>query len=291
MTVRVLCSARMKRREPMLFAVSAVCAVVAGLLILRGGAAPSSGAPPAGAPPGRAPFARPPSAQSPMSLAGAAITPEVTTLPDDDGFRLLVFAVRVAGARLRVLDLGMTRDLSRALEETSASLVVNGGFFDPAQRPEGLVISAGATLSARSDTLGGGVLAITGGRGALAAAEGFVAPPEAYFAIQARPRLVVDGASGIAKDDGRAAERTALCLRDEGRTLEVVVARGDAAGRGPTLALLADMLVRRGCSGALNLDGGPSTGVAWREDGKPHALSPRGPLRHAIAVWVPATGE
>jgi hypothetical protein len=49
------------------------------------------------------------------------------------------------------------------------------------------------------------------------------------------------------------------------------------------------MLVSRGCEGALNLDGGPSTGVAWREGGKIHALAPRGPLRHAIAVWTTAT--
>jgi hypothetical protein len=65
----------------------------------------------------------------------------------------------------------------------------------------------------------------------------------------------------------------------------------EAAGRGPTLALLADMLVSRGCEGALNLDGGPSMGVAWRQAGQVRALSPCGPLRHAIAVWVPPRGE
>jgi hypothetical protein len=45
--------------------------------------------------------------------------------------------------------------------------------------------------------------------------------------------------------------------------------------------------VSRGCQHALNLDGGPSTGVAWREPDGTHALAPRGPLRHAIAIWVP----
>jgi Phosphodiester glycosidase len=71
----------------------------------------------------------------------------------------------------------------------------------------------------------------------------------------------------------------------------VIVARGEAAGRGPTLALLADMLVSRGCEGALNLDGGPSTGVAWREGGEVHVVAPRGPLRYAVAIWAPAVGE
>jgi len=63
-----------------------------------------------------------------------------------------------------------------------------------------------------------------------------------------------------------------------------------AHGNGPTLALLADMLVSRGCEGALNLDGGPSTGIAWRQDGGVQVLAPRGPLRHAVAVWAPAGG-
>jgi hypothetical protein len=118
-------------------------------------------------------------------------------------------------------------------------------------------------------------------------AEGFVAPPGTDFALQARPRLVVDGGSNIRRDDGQAAERTALCLREQGRALEVIVARGEAAWKGPALALLADMLVSRGCEGALNLDGGPSTGAAWRQGGQVHALAPRGPIRHAVAVWAP----
>jgi uncharacterized protein YigE (DUF2233 family) len=214
----------------------------------------------------------------------------VTSVKGDDAFRLLVFRVPMTGARFPVVDLGMTRDLKRVLRETGASLVVNGGFFDPAQRPEGLVVSEGAVLSPRSDALGGGVVVVAGGRAALLPAEGFRAPPGTDFAIQTRPRLVVDGGSNIARDDGRAAERTALCLREQGRELEVVVAQGDEAGRGPTLALFADMLVSRGCEGALNLDGGPSTGVAWRQSGEVHVVAPRGPLRHAVAIWAPAGG-
>ncbi len=271
-------------RRVYVFAALAVAGTIGCLLVLRGG--PGSGH-------GRLPplSAAPPPPASAAPPAGVEITPEVTTVSDDDAFRLLVFPVRVAGAHFRVVDLGMTSDLERVLRETGASLVINGGFFDPAERPEGLVIAAGESLSPRSDTLGGGVVAVVGGRAVLAPAEGFVPPPGVDFAIQARPRLVVDGGSIIARDDGRAAERTALCLRDQGRQLEVIVARGEAAGRGPTLALLADMLVSRGCEGALNLDGGPSTGVAWREGGRGHVIAPRGPLRHAVAIWVPGQGE
>jgi len=273
-------------RALVLAAIAAI-AVAACWLALRARRAAPPGEPHAGGlpPPSAAPTA--PASAAPRA-DGAEITPEETTLEDDDAFRLLVFPVRVAGARFRVVDLGMTRDLARVLRDTGASLVINGGFFDPSERPEGLVVSEGQILSARSDTLGGGVVVISGGRAALAPAAGFVAPAGAALAIQARPRLVVDAGSVIARDDGRAAERTALCLRDQGREIEVVVARGEVAGKGPTLAMLADMLVSRGCEAALNLDGGPSTGAAWRQNGDVRVLPPRGPLRHAVAVWVGA---
>ena len=92
----------------------------------------------------------------------------------------------------------------------------------------------------------------------------------------------------IRSDDGNRADRTALCLRDGGRTLDVVVARtNDAAGRdGPTLYRFARALARRGCQQALNLDGGPSTGVAWRDGEQVRFLPPRSPVRHAVAIWL-----
>jgi uncharacterized protein YigE (DUF2233 family) len=243
--------------------------------------------PPAPSPTIAVSFAASASAAPPAPRPGGLdLTPELTTVEGDDSYRLLVFPVRLAGARFRVIDLGMGRDVAGALATSGASLVVNGGFFDRERRPEGLVVSEGAMIAARSDTLGGGVLAVSGGRGALFPAEGFAPQPGLEFAIQARPRLLVGGAANVKRDDGRAAERTALCLRDEGRALEIVVARGEAGGAGPTLSLLADMLASRGCQEALNLDGGPSTGVAWRQAGEIHALAPRGPVRHLIAVWA-----
>lgn len=268
--------------------VAAFAAALGGLIELR------QGPPPTPAPAPSASAALPAASDAGMPAAGmpgmpaAEVTPEETRLEDDESFRLLVFPVPLDGARFRVVDLGMKRDLDRVLAETSASIVINGGFFDLREQPEGLVVSEGVRLSPLSDTLGGGVIRVAGDRASLAAAKGFTVAPGTDFAIQARPRLVVDGASVIAKDDGRAAERTALCLREQGRTLEVIVARGEVAGRGPTLALLADMLVSRGCLDALNLDGGPSTGVAWRAAGEAHSLAPRGPVRHAIAIWAPS---
>jgi exopolysaccharide biosynthesis protein len=92
----------------------------------------------------------------------------------------------------------------------------------------------------------------------------------------------------VRSDDGHRAERTALCVRDAGRTV-VVIAEPRAGSRGPSLFALAQYLAAgdQRCEDALNLDGGPSTGVAYR--GGEAAMSmkvmpPRGPLRYALVM-------
>lgn len=186
---------------------------------------------------------------------------------------------------LRIEDAGMTTALDAVLAKAGADLVVNGGFFDRDGKPVGLAISEGVVLSRIAKTLSGGVLTFDGARAELFASEGFVLPDGGTFAVQCRPRLVVDRAPNVRSDDGKRAERTALCTRDAGGTLSVVIVRGseDGESAGPSLFALARYLVDAGCESALNLDGGPSTGVAWREDEKIKLLAPRGPVRHVIA--------
>ncbi|APR86454.1 Hypothetical protein A7982_11803 [Minicystis rosea] len=272
----------MRRVVAIVLATATLAALLAWLLSSPEARLPAPSEP--SAPSATAPLA--PTSAREATPTGAPVTPEITTVAGDESFRLHVFTIPLQGARFRVIDLGMSRDLATTRARTEASLVINGGFFDKEEAPEGLVISEGTTISPRSDTLGGGVIAVTAERASLSPAEGYTPPPDVRFAVQARPRLVVSGKSTIVKDDGRAAPRTALCVRDAGRTLEAVIARGDA-GAGPTLSLLADMLVSRGCEAALNLDGGPSTGAAFRDGEGTHDLPPRGPLRHAIAIWLP----
>ena len=213
-----------------------------------------------------------------------AITPEITSAEDED-VELQVFSFRVAEARFEVVDLGMGRDLQGALARNHASLAINGGYFAPSTEAEGLVFAGGETLSPFSPSLGGGVLVIRGGRAAILDATGFSPPRDAELAIQAKPRLVVGSAVNVRSDDGRKAERTALCVRDEGRTLEAITAYGKGPSPGgPTLTLLAEMLASRGCEEALNLDGGPSTGAAWQGAERVEARPPRAAIRHAITV-------
>jgi len=220
-----------------------------------------------------------PTAPARVSTITGSAWPETARI---ESLPMLVFALPLDRFHLEVVDRPMSRDLDGPLRRTAADLAVNAGFFDERDQPLGLVVSQGRTLSPWRAALGGGVLGISsGGVGTLYAAEDFVAPPELQVAIQCRPRLVVDGVVNVRSDDGRRAARTALCLRDRGSVLDVVVVRA-IPQQGPTLMELARALVDRGCVDALNLDGGPSTGVAWRQGDAVHALEPLGPIRQAL---------
>ena len=186
----------------------------------------------------------------------------------------------------------MSTAIDDTLAKADAELVVNGGFFGPDGKAVGLAISKGNVLSRFSKQMSGGVLTTDGERAQLYAAEAFDIADgglgdagESAFAVQCKPRLVVGSAPNIKTDDGKRAERTALCLRNGGRIVDVFIIRRSEDGEspGPSLFAFARFLHRSGCESALNLDGGPSTGVAWREDGGVQLLAPRNPVRHVIA--------
>src|SRR5262249_46600346 len=138
---------------------------------------------------------------SSLGSESPGITPELTTVEGDDSFRLLVFTLPLRDVKLGVFDSEMTRPIDEALKDGRALLAFNGGFFDKSDRPEGLVLAQGHLISPASPTLGGGVLAVGDEKGALFRVEEFVASPSYDFAIQARPRLVVENKSVIVKDD------------------------------------------------------------------------------------------
>lgn len=216
------------------------------------------------------------------------LEPRVRAMQRSDGepYRLYRFRIPLARARVRVVDVGMRRHALTRLVREGAALAINGGFYAPDTRPEGLVVEGDRELNPFLARIGGGVLTLSAHHAALHDAEAPLALPRPLdFAMQCRPRLVVDGANNIARPTPQTAARTALCVRDAGRGLDVYVARRDPSrGRaGPNLYDLAEALVAEGCEQALNLDGGPSTGVAWRSARGVRALPERRGIRHAIA--------
>lgn len=221
---------------------------------------------------------------------GPTITPVVRRIEDADGARYALHRFRfdLGATTIGVVDLDFARTLADALEAEDALLAINGGYWDVEKRPEGLTRVAGRELAPLSTTLGGGVLVIEEGVGRLLDAEAadLSISDDVDFAQQCMPRIVVDGELNIRRNDGRRADRTALCLRDGGRTLDVYVARGgqvDGHG-GPTLWTFGEVLVEEGCESALNLDGGSSTGAVWRGAAGVERLPPRVALRLAILL-------
>ena len=214
----------------------------------------------------------------------AATAPPTAAPPSPQAHVRRSASFRTAAARLTVEDVHMSTRFDEVLARDSARLVVNGGFFDPKGEPLGLAVSEGRAVSPFSPTMSGGVLWIRDGVAHLSATEQYEAGA-VDFAIPCRPRLVVASQANVRSDDGRRAPRTAICLRDAGQTLEVLVADAVNGDGGPTLFELAQELARAGCEEALNLDGGPSTGWASPADGGGLSFAPpRGPVRHVVVV-------
>jgi uncharacterized protein YigE (DUF2233 family) len=167
----------------------------------------------------------------------------------------------------------------------SGLAVINGGYFEPDFRPSTWLLADGVELSPKSDTSKGGVLAV-GSTGVFLGpfAELSFAPA---LALQSFPLIVEQGGKlGIHSDDGRRAARTVACLVGDSLHLIVIAApRGD----GPTLfesaALMRDTPPRGfGCRIALNLDGGPSSGVWFGPEIAAKQRVPLANVGYAIAV-------
>jgi hypothetical protein len=173
---------------------------------------------------------------------------------------------------------------------------VDAGFFTEDLRPAGVLASRGAQLGGYDSHGGSGLVVVRGGHAEmLDASTARATEPGIDLAIQCGPRLVEnDGSVGIRRDDGRRFARTAICLRDSGRTLDVIATWWrDEPLRGPGLLPFAQRLAvpspvgdARGCEAALNLDGGPSTGIYVRGESRAtHGAI--GPVPFALTVREP----
>jgi hypothetical protein len=142
-------------------------------------------------------------------------------------------------------------------------------------------------------------LLVADGRARLASSEKLPSTEGIELAVQCGPRLIEPGgAIGIYHDDGKRAARTAACIREEGRELDLVLAWTRNSDRdGPGLLELARWLAapiaqgdRSGCESALNLDGGPSTGVYFR-DFPDRLRKPFGPVPWALVIAEPSSRD
>ena len=166
-----------------------------------------------------------------------------------------------------------------------ALAVVNGGYFEADFRPTTWVVDESIELAPQSPTNKGGVLALGSAGMYLGPVAGLGFKP--VLAVQSFPLIVeAEGKSGIYRDDGRRAARTVACLVGDALHFIVISApRGD----GPTLFETAQLLREPrpagfGCRRALNLDGGPSSGVWFSPEVRAKQRPPFAKVAYAIAI-------
>jgi exopolysaccharide biosynthesis protein len=163
---------------------------------------------------------------------------------------------------IRAAEFGLERAEVRTLCRLArASACINASFFDESGQPLGLLVSRGVLLQPlhRTGRTLTGVLKIT--------RAGVDVVPRSEFqmanvleALQAGPRLVVDGSIVPGLESSARSGRSAVCRDAQNR---VILASSSAGFRGLTLKELQTLLLhpKVNCVSALNLDGGGSAQI------------------------------
>lgn len=155
-------------------------------------------------------------------------------------------------------------------------LALGGGFFKKDQEgrlsPAGMLVSAGVVRNGLSNTQSGAFVVDRRQNVDIVWARDLRPLVEYMHVVQSGPILVEDeGKMGIRSDDFDRLNRTAVCLTAD--HIVLIDVRG-LQNKGLSLYQLASVLLEKpeygglGCRRALNLDGGPSTQVAFRDGGK-----------------------
>lgn len=136
-----------------------------------------------------------------------------------------------------------------------AAVACNGGFFDAHRRPMGLRVDQGQAWSQRREA-DQGIFYVQAGRAGLVHQSRWRGQ-QAQFALQAGPRLVVQGQALRLRPN--LARRTVLGLDPEGRVY--LMASREPCDLNPVAQALRAPRAQGGLglAEALNLDGGPST--------------------------------
>ncbi len=167
-------------------------------------------------------------------------------------------------------------------EEANAHLAVNGTFFDERERPLGLLVDSGKTLSPLRQADWGVFTVDRDGTARLVHTKDFHDDAAIDFAVQCGPRVVIDGTPPRLKP--QLARRTGLCIEDP-RTVAVFVVDElvDASALATWLAAAPDT-GGLGCTEAVLLDGGPSTQLDVRGGPKHPTIRGGWPVPNGIAV-------
>ncbi len=182
-----------------------------------------------------------------------------------DRFELRLLAPPAGQQGARVSEMGAA---------AGAVLAVNASYFLADYTPLGLLVSGGR-LQQKPRKVDWGVFYVKDAHATLLHVRD-LGPTDGFeFAVQAGPRLVVDGKALALKP--QRARRTLLGIDGQGRAVLAV------STLPLSLAEAADFLVGQGVVQALNLDGGPSSQLYYPGAGV--ALESFSPVANAIGVF------
>jgi len=205
--------------------------------------------------------------------------------PDRPAAPLVIVRVDLARVRLRVAySPDRPRGLHGWFEDQRPLLAINGSFFTKDFRPTALLISDGVTSGSSYEGFGGMLAVAPDGNVSLRPLRDQPYDPGEQFdqAMQSFPMLVFPGGAPADFDDnGQRARRTAVALDRAGRLLVIVSPTSDF-----TLLGLAEWIRQSDLDvdRALNLDGGPSTGLYLKDGGLNEQIDSLGLLPIVLLV-------
>jgi uncharacterized protein YigE (DUF2233 family) len=149
----------------------------------------------------------------------------------------------------------LSREQAGKLTAQEPFLLINGGYVDVNDKPCGLLVSQGQTISPFSDNHKfSAVFAINNGKAAITRSKDFKLTEHTTFALQNGPFIIEPGKRpGIKPNATEPAERTLLALDKKGMIHFFIL-------KGPiSLYNSQDLLLKKvkNIDAALNLDGGP----------------------------------
>ena len=226
-----------------------------------------------------------------VDLPGGIGTARRLELATDAGPRAMLAVVLVPGSfAVRLLDQSPTFPVgARTVAQTrqlipGAVAAITGGYFAPDFQPAGLVIQDGTQRRplAQEGVLSG-VIALddVGGLRLLTRTASLDGVRQA---IQAGPFLIDPGGAVGVNPQRAVAPRTVIALDDHGRLLLLATAALTLHQVATLLHDQAQVLGSERIERALNLDGGPSTGLSLALDDPRWSVAERGPVRNVLVI-------
>ena len=190
-----------------------------------------------------------------------------------------------SSATVRVIDNPAGEDdLARVMQREHCLAGVNGGYFDPANAPVGLLIGDGKLIAPlRKAKLLSGVMVVANGRLQLLRTAEYSSKRKAIAALQCGPFLVDRAQPVPGLNDIRGARRTFILTDGSDRAALGFCSEVTLAQLGKILAtrgLAPDLKVQR----ALNLDGGSSSAFWFAGERSPFSISEQKTVRDFVAV-------